>query len=152
MAYSGSFKPKNPHKYRGELSKIHYRSNWEKFFMGYLDKNPNVVAWSSEEVVVQYFSNADGKKRRYFVDFYVKYLTGEQYLIEVKPYKETQPPAKPATLTAGAKKRYMNEIYTFSVNRDKWKAAQRYAEINKYEFKILTEKGLAKLGYNCGVK
>lgn len=150
MAYSGSFKPKNVHKYRGEISKIHYRSNWEKFFMNYCDKNDLIEYWSSEEIVIPYFSNADGKKRRYFMDFYIKYKTGEEYIIEVKPFKETQPPPKPATLTAGAKRRYMNEIYTFSVNQDKWKAALKYAEVNKLTFRILSERGLAKLGYNCG--
>lgn len=149
MAYSGSFMPKNREKYKGEITKIHYRSNWEKFFMNYLDKHPNVVKWSSEEVVIPYFSQADGKRRRYFMDFWVKYDTGQEFLIEVKPKKETLPPIKPTQLTAGAKRRFMNEIYTYSVNIDKWKAAKAVADKNKINFRILTEEGLRKLGYVC---
>lgn len=146
MAYSGSFMPKNREKYKGEITKIHYRSNWEKFFMGYLDKHPQVVKWSSEETVIPYFSNADGKRRRYFVDFWVKYDTGLEVLVEVKPKKETQPPVKPAQLTAGAKRRFMNDIYTWQVNQDKWKAAKAIADKNNIGFRILTEDGLRKLG------
>ena len=146
MAYSGSFMPKNREKYKGEITKIHYRSNWEKFFMGYLDKHPQVVKWSSEETVIPYFSNADGKRRRYFIDFWVKYDTGQEFLIEVKPKKETQPPKKPAQLTAGAKSRFMNEIYVYQVNQDKWKAAKAIADKNNIGFRILTEDGLRKLG------
>lgn len=147
MAYSGAFHPKNTQKYKGEISKIHYRSNWEKFFMNYCDTNPKVISWSSEEVVIPYFSNADGKKRRYFMDFYVKYDTGDEFYIEVKPHKETKPPVKPSQLTAGAKKRFMNEIYTWTVNQDKWLAAKRLADKKGIKFRVLTEQGLKKLGY-----
>lgn len=149
MAYSGSFMPKNKKKYRGEITKIHYRSNWEKFVMGYFDKHPDVVAWSSEETVIPYFSNADGKRRRYFMDFWVRYSNGMEFLIEVKPKKETMPPPKPAKLTAGAKARFMNELYTYQVNVDKWKAAKTFAESRKMNFRILSEAGLRKLGYVC---
>lgn len=149
MAYSGAFHPKNKQKYKGEISKIHYRSNWEKFFMNWLDTNESISSWSSEEVVIPYFSNADGKKRRYFMDFYFKTSDGKEFLIEVKPHKETQPPPKPSMLTAGAKRKFMNEIYTFSVNQDKWKAAKRFAEHRGYTFRILTEHGLRKLGCHC---
>lgn len=149
MAYSGSFMPKNRTKYKGEITKIHYRSNWEKFFMQYCDKNEAIVKWSSETVIIPYFSNADGKRRRYFIDFWVKYDTGQEFLIEVKPKKETQPPKKPAQLTAGAKSRFMNEIYVYQVNQDKWKAAKAVADKNNIGFRILTEEGLRKLGYVC---
>lgn len=149
MAYSGSFMPKHREKYKGEITKIHYRSNWEKFFMNYCDKNDAIVKWSSEETIIPYFSNADGKKRRYFMDFYVKYNTGQEFLVEVKPKKETQPPTRPVQLTAGAKRRFMNEIYVYQVNSDKWKAAKRYADSKGYIFRILTEDGLKKLGYRA---
>ncbi|QQG32187.1 head completion protein [Citrobacter phage CkP1] len=147
MAYSGRWKPKNISKYRGDVNKITYRSSWEKFFMGWLDNNPEVVQWNSEEVVIPYFSNADGKKRRYFMDFWAKFSTGQEFFFEVKPKKETQPPARPAKLTTAAKKRYMNEIYTYSVNTDKWKAALKVAEKNNVNFRLLTEDGLRRLGW-----
>jgi hypothetical protein len=43
--------------------------------MLHLDKNPSVVSWSSEEIIIPYKSPADGKWHRYFVDFYVQIQT-----------------------------------------------------------------------------
>lgn len=147
MAYSGGFLPKNLDKYRGDVRKIKYRSSWEKFFMGWLDANPEVVKWNSEEVVIPYFCNAEGKKRRYFMDFWFRDSSGKEFFVEVKPKKETHEPAKPSKLTTAAKKRYVNEVYTWSVNSDKWKAAQKVAEKNNINFRLLTEDGLRKLGW-----
>lgn len=62
MAYSGKWVPKNLKKYRGDHTKITYRSNWEKFFFEWLDKNPEIIAWGSETAVIPYFCNAEGKK------------------------------------------------------------------------------------------
>lgn len=148
MSYSGTYKPKHPEKYRGDIKKVTYRSSWEKFFMGFLDNNPKIVRWSSEEVVIPYFSNADGKKRRYFMDFWFVDDNGQEFFVEIKPKKETQPPVQPAKLTTVAKKRFMSEIYTFSVNQDKWKAAKLLAEKRNIKFKILTEDGLRALGFS----
>ncbi|QFR56104.1 decorative head protein [Serratia phage Muldoon] len=146
MAYSGRFIPKNLQKYKGNWQKITYRSNWEKALMGWLDANPAVVRWNSEEVVIPYFSNADGKKRRYFMDFWVRFDTGQEFFFEVKPAKETKPPVRPSKMTSGAKKRFINEHYTWCVNVDKWTAAQKLAEKHNVHFRLLTEVGLRKLG------
>lgn len=147
MAYSGKYSVKNKEKYRGDFSKITYRSSWESYFMGYLDNNPKIVKWNSEGVVIPYFSNADGKKRRYFMDFWFKDESGQEFFVEIKPKKETMPPHKPTKLTTKAQKNYMNELYTYSVNVDKWKAAFKYAEANNIKFRVLTEDGLRKLGF-----
>lgn len=147
MAYSGKYQVQNIEKYKGDPRKITYRSNWEKFFMGYLDKNPSIKQWGSETVVIPYFSNADGKKRRYFMDFWFVTTEGQQFFIEVKPKKETVPPKAPAQMTTAAKKRFINEAYVFAVNQDKWKAASATADKMGITFRILTEDGLRKLGY-----
>lgn len=147
MAYSGSFIPKNIGKYKGDVRKIKYRSTWEKFFMGWCDNNPDVVKWGSETVIIPYFSNADGKKRRYYMDFWVLFKDGRQFFFEVKPFKETQPPVKPVQLTTAKKKRFIDEVYTYSVNRDKWMAAQKLAEKEGVIFKIITERSLKQLGW-----
>lgn len=147
MAYSGKFMPVNHQKYRGDIRKITYRSSWESWFMKWLDTNPQVVKWNSEEVVIPYFSEADGKKRRYFMDFWFRTKDGKEFFIEVKPKKETQPPPKPVKLTTSAKKKYIDDIYTWTVNQCKWKAAQKVAEKNNIQFRLLTEDGLKKLGW-----
>lgn len=147
MAYSGKFMPQNLNKYKGNFRKITYRSTWEQFIMRWLDNHPDVVQWNSEEVVIPYFSNADGKKRRYFMDFWAKFSNGQEFFFEVKPKKETRPPAKPSKLTTAAKKRYIDEVYTWSVNTDKWKAASATADKMGIQFRLITEDSLRKLGW-----
>lgn len=147
MAYKGTYQPVNKEKYKGDWSKITYRSSWEGFLMKWCDTNPNVKRWNSEEVVIPYFSNADGKKRRYFMDFYVEMQDGSVYLLEVKPKKETQPPRKPVRNTAKAKQTFASELYTYTVNIDKWKAASKLCEQRNWTFRIVTEDSLKKLGW-----
>lgn len=152
MAYRGKFVPSNKDKYKGDWSNITYRSSWEKWYMEWLDKNHKVVKWNSESVVIPYFSNADGKKRRYFMDFWLRLDDGREFFIEVKPKKETMPPVKPVHLTTHKKKQFMNELYTYSVNQDKWKAASALANKMNIQFKVLTEEGLRSLGFKGGIK
>jgi hypothetical protein len=147
MAYSGRYMPTNIQKYRGDVRKITYRSSWEAWFMKWLDTNPEVIKWNSEEVVIPYFCNAEGKKRRYFMDFWAKFSNGQEFFFEVKPKKETMPPPKPAKLTTAAKKRYIDALYTWSVNNDKWKAALNLAEKSNVKFRLITEDGLKRLGW-----
>ncbi|ADM80172.1 head completion-like protein [Aeromonas phage phiAS5] len=145
--YKGKYTPEDKAKYRGDASKITYRSSWELFIMRMLDKNPEVKWWSSEETVIPYFSNADGKKRRYFMDFTVCWKNGSISLWEVKPRKETVAPIPPTRNTAAAKKRFMNEIYTYQVNLDKWQTASKICDQKGWRFNIITEDTLKRLGF-----
>lgn len=147
MSYKGKFVPKNPQKYKGDWTNITYRSSWEKYIMEMLDMNEHVRYWQSEETVIPYFSNADGRKRRYFMDFTICWVDGSIHLWEVKPKKEVFPPAAPAKMTAAAKKKFMNEIYTYTVNQDKWKRAAEICEQKGWQFKIITEDALKKFGF-----
>ena len=45
MAYSGKFRPSNPKKYRGNPTRIIYRSMWEKKFMIFCDRTRSIVEW-----------------------------------------------------------------------------------------------------------
>ena len=81
------------------------------------------------------------------MDFWVRFKDGQQFFFEVKPAKETVPPPKPVKLTTAAKKRYINEVYTYSVNQDKWKAAQATADKMGIQFRLITEHSLKKLGW-----
>ena len=73
MAYSGRFSCKNPKKYRGDPTKIYYRSLWERRFMVYCDNNDAILEWASEEFFIPYRSPVDNKVHRYFPDFFIKY-------------------------------------------------------------------------------
>ena len=147
MAYSGKFRPKNPAKYKGNVAKIEYRSLWELGFMKKLDLDPRVARWNSEEVIIPYRSRADnGKLRRYFMDFWFKDVDGVEFIIEIKPYKETQQPSRPQRMTEKAQQRFMKEVYTYTVNSDKWEAAVEAAKKKGWRFIILTEKTLPGIG------
>lgn len=139
MAYSGIFKPSNPKKYVGDYTNIIYRSSWEARVMSWLDKNPSVISWASEELTIPYVSPVDGRYHRYFPDFLVKIQDKsgkvKTMMLEVKPKKQTQPPAQQKRVT----KRYITEVTTWGVNQAKWKAANEYCLDRGWEFKLVTE-------------
>ena len=147
MSYKGKFKPKNRSKYRGDHTTITYRSLWELRFMRYLDTTPSVLKWSSEEIVIPYRSPIDGRRHRYFPDFWVKVKTSEglvkESLIEVKPKAQCSPPKGPPKDNR-KKRRYIREVKTWGVNEAKWKAATTYCENRNWKFQILTEDNLTK--------
>lgn len=137
--HQGKFKPRNPKKYRGDPSNIVYRSSWELKVMNNFDRHPDVLEWSSEEIVVPYISPIDGRKHRYFIDFFVKKRNPdgkvECCLIEVKPKAQTKPPKVQKRVTP----RYINEVKTWGVNQAKWDAAEDYCMSKGWKFLIFTE-------------
>ena len=139
MAYSGKFIPTNIAKYRGDVKKIVYRSLWERKFMVYCDSTSAILEWGSEEVIIPYVSPLDGRRHRYFPDFYIKVRqkdkTIKKMIIEVKPKIQCGPPKTPKRRT----KRYINEVRTWGVNEAKWNAAIEWCNDRGMEFKILTE-------------
>jgi hypothetical protein len=139
MAYSGTFRPSNPQKYIGDHKNIIYRSSWECRVMSWLDKNPDILSWASEELTVPYKSPVDGKWHRYFPDFLVKVRNREgkirTMMLEVKPKKQSQPPEPRKRAT----KQYIQEVATWGINQAKWKAAQEYCLDRGWEFKVITE-------------
>ncbi len=142
MPYSGKFRPRFPKKYKGDASKIVYRSSWEARCMNYFDLNENILWWASEEVIVPYKSPIDGRYHRYFPDFVinVKQRDGKTktLMIEVKPENQKNAPKVRARKT----KKYINEVVTYAVNQAKWDAATEYCNDRMWEFKVLTEKDM----------
>lgn len=138
----GRFSPRNPNKYAGDVTNIIYRSSWERRAMVYFDTNENVLQWSSEEIVIPYISPLDDRIHRYFPDFCIRTRqkdgSNKTFLIEVKPYKQTQPPEPGKKAT----RKYITEIATWGVNEAKWKAAKEYCADRNWEFTIITEKEL----------
>ena len=139
MAYSGKYYPKFAHKYKGDPTRITFRSLWERKFMNWCDKNANVLEWASEEIAIPYVSPVDHKSHRYFPDFYMKQKeidgTIKKYIIEIKPKKQCSPPKKPKRQTAG----YIKEAYTYAVNQTKWKEAREWCADRGWEFKVVNE-------------
>lgn len=146
MAYKGRFRPKNPSKYKGDPSKIIYRSSWELKFFRYVDEHPDVIWWASEEHVVPYMSPLDGKIHRYFPDVVLKKKTiageTETIMIEIKPKGQTIPPdisRKNKTPTGRISTRYLREVKTYGINEAKWKSAEKYCAERGWKFVVYTE-------------
>ena len=142
MSYKGKYYPSYPRKYKGDPTKIIYRSLWERKFMVYCDKNNNILEWASEEIAIPYRSPIDNRVHRYFPDFYMKVKERggkvRRYVIEVKPAKQTKPPVKPKRQTKG----YIREAYEYAKNQAKWKMAREFCADRQWEFKVVTEKEL----------
>lgn len=141
---------KNPKKYKGDYP-IQLRSGWEIKFAQWLDGNSGVLKWNSETIVISYdFMNpktGQVRKHRYFTDFWmqIKDKNGDikEYLVEIKPSKETQPPPKPKRET----KRYHQRVLSYLKNQAKWNAAKQFCEHQRQmgkniDFVVLTEKDL----------
>tara|TARA_R110002167_G_scaffold247369_1_gene452981 strand:- start:257 stop:703 length:447 start_codon:yes stop_codon:yes gene_type:complete len=139
--YSGKFIPRNPKKYKGNVTSIIYRSSYELKFMNWCDISDSVMEWGSEEIVIPYISPLDNRVHRYFVDFYVKVSSKDKIrycLVEVKPFRFTQEPKIPKRKT----KRFLNEVKQWGVNLSKWEAAKEFCLDRNWEFMIITEKEL----------
>ena len=150
MSYKGRFKMKNPGKYKGDPSKVIYRSLWELKFFRYIDQHPDVIWWASEEYVIPYLSPVDGKMHRYYPDVVVHKKTPnnvlETVMIEIKPEGQTRPPdiaKKNKTPTGRVSRRYINEVKTYGINEAKWIAADRFCVSRGWKFIIMSE---AQLG------
>lgn len=140
----GKFIPRHPDKYKGNVDNIVYRSSWEKEFCEFLDGNPNIIEWASEEIAIPYIKPTDKRVHRYFPDYWIKYRNknGEviQELIEVKPEKQTKQP----TTRGKRKKQQLYESVTYAINIAKWKAAQQFCDKYGLKFRIVTEQQMFK--------
>lgn len=140
----GIFKPINADKCLNKTDII-YRSHLEFRLMLMCDKNPLVLEWSSEKVIIPYNNPVKGKVARYYMDAYIKLNTPngpKKYLIEIKPERQTLPPTlskrkKPSTV--------LYENATYAVNISKWAAAKQFAKNKGMEFMLITEKDLDKM-------
>ena len=110
--------------------------------MKYCDSNQNILEWGSEEFFIPYTSPIDGKRHRYYPDFYIKVKesTGQvkKYVIEIKPKKQCIEPKPQKKKTKG----YIYEVCEYAKNQAKWKAASEYCKDRMVEFKVLTENEL----------
>lgn len=106
--------------------------------MIWCDKNPSVLKWSSETIVVPYISPLDNKPHRYYVDFFVEYVEAKtgaiiKKLIEIKPRAQRLEPKNKGG------KSYRAAVETYVVNQAKWKAAEIFAKSHGMTFVVLDE-------------
>lgn len=139
----GQFTPQNPQKYKGNVNNIVYRSSWERAAMSWFDNTPDVLAWESEETIINYFDPVKQKQRRYYMDFkiLIKKADGTRQicLVEIKPYKQT---IKPRANKNKSEKTIMTEMSTWLTNKAKWDAARELCRQKNWQFVIFTEREL----------
>ena len=141
MAYSGRYTVKNPSKYDGDPTKVVFRSLWERQTFRWMDDNPNVIKWQSEETIIPYRCKTDNRIHRYFMD--IKMVTKDKtFLIEIKPKCQTKAPKEPSRKT----KRYITEVMAYVKNTSKWETAESYCADRGWEFAIWTEETLRDMG------
>lgn len=127
------FNPQNPQKYRGDVKNIISRSSWELAFLWFLDQSPVIKYYASEELVIPYFFPCDNKWHRYFPDFFIEFITGDKFIIEIKPFYQRIIKTQ-------------KEEFTFLKNQYKWDAANKVAENNNIQFLVFDEYDLKRLG------
>ena len=140
MSYKGWFTPRNPQKYKGDATNIVYRSSWELRVMKYLDEQPKVIWWASEEIIIPYKSPVDQKMHRYFPDFIARIRQENReitVIMEVKPFKQTQIPTQKRRT-----QKFIQEVATYAINQEKWRAADLFCKEHGWQFKLITEKEL----------
>ena len=139
----GLYTVKHPEKYIGDVTKVRYMSSWELQMFMFLDGNPNILKWSSEEVVIPYIKPTDGRVHKYYPDLLVLYRDQngvERWeLIEVKPSTQLK-----LSKSKSPKTRQLQNL-TLSVNKAKWDSALRWCEHQQNNgmnvtFRIITEK------------
>lgn len=137
----GVFTPKHPEKYVGNVDNIVYRSSWELQVFGFLDRNPKILRWASEEIAIPYFDRATNKLRTYYPDMWIEYMNKDgkviKEVIEVKPISQTKLPNK-------RHKHYLSETLTYITNKCKWEAAKQWCATRNMKFRVLTENSIFK--------
>ena len=142
MAYRGIFTGiQNKDKYIGDATKVTFRSIWERNTFRWLDQNPKVLKWCSEEIAIPYICETDNMPHHYFPDLYVELDDGVKLLVEIKPAEQIVPP-----LPRKKTKKFIMEVMTFAKNKSKWLAASKFAADNDMEFVLWTENTLRGMG------
>ena len=138
----GKYNVINKDKYVGDVNNVVYRSSWEKRVMLWMDNNPNVLKWGSEEIIIPYYDPSTNGQRRYFPDFIMQYKDRagnvKKALIEIKPEYQTKPPVAKSKVT----KRFIMETMEYEKNKSKWAYARQWCIERGLEFVVLTEKHL----------
>lgn len=134
----GLYKPNNPSKYIGDISKIRYMSSWELSMHSFFDNNVNITKWSSEGIAIPYIKPTDGRIHKYYPDYYIEYFdksgSVHKEIIEVKPDKQTK------FSRARSAKNKLYEDVQYAINVAKWQACQQFCDAHGIVFKIITEK------------
>lgn len=128
-----------------------YRSSYEYMFMLFCENSLNVKSWSSEPFTIDYYCLAKQKNRKYWIDFTYTTISGDRYLVEIKPEKdfiEVKQFSKFFNSIQDEKHKlnYALGNERASNNYSKWIFAKEYAKGINAKFVVVTEKFLKMRG------
>ncbi len=126
--------PKDPRKKKKKVSfeegyfssaknrkKLHYRSSWEREVYEILEKMDEVVRYEVEPLAIEYVFN--GELQNYLPDLKLHFRDGHKEIWEIKPVNQTN----------------------LAINEAKWHSCGDFCKKRGWDFKIITEVGLARL-------
>lgn len=132
-------KPIDEHMQSYKNGFIEYKSSLELKAYKYCDRNSDVVSFSIESFPIRYQKPSDNLIHRYYPDIFLEFKTGHKFIIEIKSKSETVPPKPPKKTTQKSIKRHREALLTYKINKAKWNAAKKFAEMNDMKFLIITE-------------
>lgn len=154
----GLYVPKNKEKVIKLNSQggLFYRSGLEHKMMLYLDNKQEIKNWNTELIKIPYIKRVWDNKLQgyvktehlYYPDFYYEIINSDgsidKVVVEVKPYRETNPPKLKQNPTAKQLKNFEYDLNEYSKNLDKWKHCINWCEKKGFKFIIITEKTFEK--------
>ena len=165
--HQGNYIPKNKDKVLKLNSQggVYYRSSWEIRVMTWLDNNPNITKWGAECMAIPYQlthfeKNGDinVKNHCYYPDFYyeIKNKDGsiKKVVAELKPMKEFLMVQKlqemklsiPENANLKKLRNFEYDLKMAQKNSEKWKTMIQFCDKKGWEFIVITEDILKKLG------
>lgn len=143
---NGIYTPFNKEKYIGKALP-HYRSSWQlKAFIS-IDKNPKIIKWGSEAIIIPYIdSTRNYSSHRYIVDlfFQIKDINNiiQTWLIEIKPYNQS---VSPTISKRKSQAKLLAEQLIVENNQCKWKAAINFCKSKNWHFGVWTQRGINQM-------
>lgn len=142
----GTYTPICKDKYVGKSLPI-FRSGWELKAFIQLDRNPKILKWGSQSVIIPYLDSTRGRQmHRYIVDlfFETRNVQGQnqKWLVQIKPQCQSTPP-KPSARKSQAK--IIQQSIIYQRNHDKWEAAIGFCKKRGWHFAVWTQKRIKQL-------
>lgn len=141
----GYYRVLNIDKYVGDLTKVIYRSSYEKTFYHSLDTDPIVILWCVEpqQLRIRYWNPVKRKWSYYYPDAFCVKKVGEQEikcLLEIKPKSKLNKPLQPNTRDSKKIASFKRKMDEYNVIDAKRKAAVAFCKIRGFEYVFITER------------
>jgi hypothetical protein len=135
----------NTKKYIGDLTKVIYRSSYERIFYHSLDVDPSVIYWCVEpqQLRIRYWNPTKKRFSHYYPDAFCLKKVGDREvkcLIEIKPKSKLIKPKPPKVSDPKKNAQYLRRLSEYNVIDAKRKASVEYCKMKGMEYIFITER------------